>query len=259
MLEPRALVAKGASSVICTHLLRRRDVTSMPGGGEEVESGAWRTARRRDRVPAARTENGRVRFGERVTSREGFGSHLRLRLTVAAAALAALAGAGDCRGQHHDQRGLWRRSTPEPRSNDFIELHNRSVRRQRDGLVSPYASGPGVTWQATPDRHDSRPAATTSSSRRPGQGGTTPLPTPRCHRLDRDERYGGEGRIVPDRDRPASCPSVVSYVDLVGYGSGTNCFEGPARRRRRPTRRAARNDKQQRTPTTTRPTSRSAP
>ena len=62
-----------------------------------------------------------------------------------------------------------------------------------------------------------------------GAGGTTDLPTPDVIGSIALDHAAGKVVLVSTQTTIAvgtSCPTGATVADLVGYGSGTNCFEG---------------------------------
>jgi uncharacterized protein len=115
--------------------------------------------------------------------------------------------------------------------NDFIELFNRgSSPVSLSGWSVQYASTTGTTWQKTD---------LTAVTLQPGQyylvqeaqgtGGTTNLPTPDAIGVIPMSATAGKVALVSNQTQIAggtSCPSGVSIIDFVGFGTTTNCFEG---------------------------------
>ena len=97
------------------------------------------------------------------------------------------------------------------------------------GWSVQYAATAGTTWQKT-DLSGSIPAGGYYLVQEAqGAGGTTPLPTPNA--TGTIAMAAGAGKVVLLNTNTLTtcghvCPS--SRVDLVGYGTGTNCFEGVA-------------------------------
>jgi len=118
-----------------------------------------------------------------------------------------------------------------PLRNDFIEVFNRS---DTDVVVSgwsvQYASTTGTSWQKT-DLSGTVPAggyflvqeavgANTSAPALPPPDATGTIPM-----------ASGAGKVVLRNDNTlissgTSCPTDPATIDLAGYGTGTNCFEG---------------------------------
>jgi hypothetical protein len=111
--------------------------------------------------------------------------------------------------------------------NDFIELFNRGNSSvSLTGWSVQYASTAGSSWQVT---------SLSSVTLAPGQyylvqeavgaGGTTALPTPDA--IGTIAMAAGAGKVALVNGTTAlsgACPAGV--VDVVGYGTGTTCFEG---------------------------------
>ena len=116
-------------------------------------------------------------------------------------------------------------------TNDFIELYNpTAVGGAADRLERPVrARRPGRTGRR-PTSPGSIPAGGYYLVQEAqGAGGTTPLPTPNA--TGTIAMAAGAGKVVLLSTNTlttagTACPS--SRVDLVGYGTGTNCFEGVA-------------------------------
>lgn len=114
--------------------------------------------------------------------------------------------------------------------NDFIELFNpSSAPIDVTGWSVQYAATTGTNWQRT---------NLTPTTIQPGQyylvqeaagaGGSVNLPTPDA--TGSIPMAAGAGKVVLISNQTTiaagtSCPSA-DVVDLVGYGTGTNCFEG---------------------------------
>jgi DNA/RNA endonuclease G (NUC1)/predicted extracellular nuclease len=116
--------------------------------------------------------------------------------------------------------------------NDFIELFNRgnSV-ASLSGWSVQYAATTGTSWQKTD---------LTGVTLQPGQyylvqesqgaGGTVNLPTPDASGSIAMAAGAGKVALMNNQTVITSgtlCPSGATVVDFVGFGSGTNCFEGP--------------------------------
>ena len=115
-------------------------------------------------------------------------------------------------------------------TNDFIELYNPTASAvPLTGWSVQYAATTGTNWQKT-DLAGSIPAGGYYLVQEAqGAGGTTPLPTPNA--TGTIAMAAGAGKVVLLSTNTlttagTACPS--SRVDLVGYGTGTNCFEGVA-------------------------------
>src|ERR1051325_7922569 len=115
--------------------------------------------------------------------------------------------------------------------NDFIELFNRSNSPvSLAGWSVQYAATTGTSWQKTD---------LTAVTLQPGQyylvqesagaGGTVNLPTPDASASIAMAAGAGKVALMSNQTlitSGTSCPSGGNVVDFVGYGSGTNCFEG---------------------------------
>jgi uncharacterized protein len=114
--------------------------------------------------------------------------------------------------------------------NDFIELFNRgNTTISLAGWSVQYAATTGTSWQVTPLAGSLAPGAHYLVQEAQGAGGTTNLPIPDA--TGTIPMAAGAGKVALLSSAAAipsgiSCPSGV--VDFVGYGTGTNCFEGAA-------------------------------
>lgn len=226
-------MAKGASSVIVR--------TSFVAGTSPVCLEAVKKSNRPlasggtgDRVPprgphkvavAAQGSRNHIKGRKRV-------SHLRLRLVVAVAVLAALGGSGNALAagnvtisQVYGGGG----NSGATLKNDFIELYNRTATAiPVTGWTVQYASTTGSTWSATQLTGSIPANGYYLVKQAAGAGGTTELPNPDATGSIAMSATAGKVVLVPSSTRIASetvCPSLVLYVDLAGYGSGTNCSE----------------------------------
>ena len=115
--------------------------------------------------------------------------------------------------------------------NDFIELFNRSgAPVSLNGWSVQYASTAGTTWQKTNLTNVTlAPGQYYLVQEAAGTGGTTSLPTPDATGSIAMAAGAGKVALVNTQTTIASgtvCPVDASIVDTVGYGTGTNCFEG---------------------------------
>ena len=119
---------------------------------------------------------------------------------------------------------------------DFIELYNRgSVAVDVSAWSVQYASTGGTNWSRTNLTGSIPPGAHYLVKESTGTscgGGTTPcgvpLPTPDVTGTIAMAVGAGKVALVSNQATIAagtSCPTTA-VVDLVGYGTGTNCFEG---------------------------------
>jgi uncharacterized protein len=114
--------------------------------------------------------------------------------------------------------------------NDFIELYNRGTTDVDLGAWSvQYASTTGTSWQRTNLTGSIAAGGYYLVQEDHGTGGTVDLPTPDATGTIAMAAGAGKVALVQSQTTIAngtSCPA--STVDLVGYGTSTNCFEtGP--------------------------------
>jgi len=115
--------------------------------------------------------------------------------------------------------------------NDFIELFNRGAAPVTlNGWSVQYASTAGTTWQKTNLTNVTlAPGQYYLVQEAAGTGGTTSLPTPDASGSIAMAAGAGKVALVNTQTTIAAgtaCPLDASIVDTVGYGTGTNCFEG---------------------------------
>jgi hypothetical protein len=114
--------------------------------------------------------------------------------------------------------------------NDFIELFNRGTTTvSLDGWSVQYASTTGSTWFRTNLSGTIAPNHYYLIREYQGSGGTVDLPTPDASGVITIDQARGKVVLVTNQMTISTgtvCPSDSSIVDKVGYGSGTNCFEG---------------------------------
>jgi predicted extracellular nuclease len=112
--------------------------------------------------------------------------------------------------------------------NDFMELHNRGTAPVVvTGWSVQYASSTGTNWNVTTLSGTIQPGRYYLIKQAAGTGGTVELPNADAIGTTAMSATAGKVVLVTNNTMiPAgtSCPSGV--VDLVGYGSATNCFEG---------------------------------
>lgn len=113
--------------------------------------------------------------------------------------------------------------------NDFIELFNRgSAPVLIDGWSVQYASSTGTTWQVTALTGTLAPGQYYLVQEAQGAGGTTNLPTPDATGTIPMSATAGKVVLVATNTAITSgtaCPTGPDVVDVVGFGSGTNCSE----------------------------------
>ena len=116
-------------------------------------------------------------------------------------------------------------------TNDFIEIFNRGTSSvSLNGWSVQYSSAAGTTWQKTD---------LTNVTLAPGQyylilegigaGGTTPLPIPDAAGTIPMSATAGKVALLNTNVlivSGTSCPAGATVVDLVGFGTTANCFEG---------------------------------
>src|ERR671936_2864652 len=111
--------------------------------------------------------------------------------------------------------------------NDFIELYNRSAAPVSvTGWSVQYAASTGTTWQRTALSGTVAAGGYYLVQEAAGAGGTTNLPTPDATGTINMSATAGKVVLMSNNTTIASgtvCP--LTAVDIVGYGSGTNCSE----------------------------------
>jgi uncharacterized protein len=111
---------------------------------------------------------------------------------------------------------------------DFIELFNRGTTTVSiNGWSVQYASSTGASWQVTNLSGSIAAGKYYLIQEAAGTGGTTNLPTPDATGSINMAATAGKVALVNNTTAMSgACPSSASIVDLVGFGSGANCFEG---------------------------------
>ncbi len=111
--------------------------------------------------------------------------------------------------------------------NDFIELFNRGATAVNiSGWSVQYASSTGTTWQMTALSGVIQPGQYFLIQGAQGAGGVVPLPTPDVLGNISMSAVSGKVALVSDSILlSGSCPTGGNIIDLVGYGSTTNCSE----------------------------------
>ena len=117
--------------------------------------------------------------------------------------------------------------------NDFIELFNRGASAMNlNGWSVQYAASTGTTWQKTTLTDITlQPGQYYLVQEAPGAGGTQNLPAPDATGAIPMSATAAKVVLLSNNTTlptGTSCPSGAAVVDLVGYGSATNCFEGSA-------------------------------
>src|ERR671937_1896691 len=111
--------------------------------------------------------------------------------------------------------------------NDFIELYNRSAAPVSvNGWSVQYAATTGTSWQRTALSGTIAAGGYYLVQEAAGAGGTVNLPTPDA--TGNIAMAAGAGKVVLMSNNTTITTGTVcplGAVDLVGYGSGTNCSE----------------------------------
>jgi uncharacterized protein len=115
--------------------------------------------------------------------------------------------------------------------NDFIELFNRGAAAvDLTGWSVQYAGSTGTSWQRTNLTSTIlAPGQYYLIQEAPGAGGTTNLPTPDASGSIAMALGAGKVALIGNQTTVTSgtsCPTGSSVIDIVGYGTATNCFEG---------------------------------
>jgi hypothetical protein len=117
-----------------------------------------------------------------------------------------------------------------PFTHDFIELFNRGTTTiSLSGWAVQYASSTGTSWQKTDLSGSLAPGKYYLIQQASGGAAGAPLPAPDATGTISMAATAGKVVLTNNNTLIASgttCPSGSSVVDIVGYGSGTNCFEG---------------------------------
>lgn len=114
--------------------------------------------------------------------------------------------------------------------NDFIELHNLGTTTVNlSGWSVQYAATAGTNWSRTDLSGDLDPGEYFLIQEAQGTGGTVDLPTPDATGTIAMSATAGKVVLVNTQTTippGTTCPVDPTIVDKVGYGTGTNCFEG---------------------------------
>lgn len=113
-------------------------------------------------------------------------------------------------------------------THDFIELLNAgSASVDLSGWSVRYASATGSTWQMTALSGIVQPMHYVLIQEAPGGGGTSPLPAPDISGSIAMSATAGKVVLMSSLATiTTACPGGMDVVDLVGFGSAANCFEG---------------------------------
>jgi DNA/RNA endonuclease G (NUC1) len=109
--------------------------------------------------------------------------------------------------------------------NDFIELYNGSiVDVSLEGWSVQYASSTGSTWQVTPLTGVIKSGQYRLVRESQGAGGTVAVVADDSGSIAMSATAGKVALVNSTDALSGPCPTAV--VDFVGFGTGTNCFEG---------------------------------
>ena len=116
-----------------------------------------------------------------------------------------------------------------PFRNDFIELFNRGTTSVSiSGWTVQYTSATGATWSKADLTGTIAPGRYHLVQLASGGSSGAALPTPDT--TGTIAMAAGAGKVALTSSSAlltGSCPASASILDLVGYGSTANCFEGP--------------------------------
>ena len=113
---------------------------------------------------------------------------------------------------------------------DFMELHNvSSAPVSVNGWSVQYAATAGTNWQVTTLSGTIQPGRYYLVRQAAGTGGSVDIPN--ADAIGTTSMAAGAGKVVLLTNNTqvtagTICPSGAAVVDIVGYGTGTNCFEG---------------------------------
>jgi len=115
-------------------------------------------------------------------------------------------------------------------TNDFVELHNVSSGPINVATMAVQsASATGTAWTTTALGGSAVPAGGYYLVELAGgAGGTTPLPTPDATGSAALSAIAGKVALTSTTTALVGTCPTAGVVDFVGYGSGTDCFEGSA-------------------------------
>lgn len=122
-------------------------------------------------------------------------------------------------------------NTGAPLNADFVEIHNPGlVPVSLGGMALQYAAATGTSWQATPLPNVMVPPGAYFLVRISGTGTAGAAFTADHIAVPSIAIATGTGKVALTAFTSAlpavACPLAYT-LDLVGYGTGTNCFEGP--------------------------------
>ena len=114
--------------------------------------------------------------------------------------------------------------------NDFIEILNRGTTTiDLTGWSVQYAATTGTSWSRTNLSGSLAPGQYYLVQEAQGAGGTTNLPTPDAIGTIAMSATAGKVVLLSTQTTitsGTSCPAGASIIDIVGFGTGTNCVEG---------------------------------
>lgn len=114
--------------------------------------------------------------------------------------------------------------------NDFVELYNKgNTPVNLSGWSVQYNSAGAnatSTWSVTNLSGTIQPNGYYLIQLAQGAGGTTNLPTPDATGTLALSATAGRVALVNNGTALVGCPAASQYVDLVGYGNTSTCFEG---------------------------------
>ena len=121
-------------------------------------------------------------------------------------------------------------NTGAPYHNDYIEIFNATANTvSLAGWSVQYAATQGSSWQKTNLSGSIAPGQYYLVQEAAGTGGGLSLPTPDAVGTIAMSATAGKVALVNTQTLIVSgtvCPTDASIVDFVGFGTGTNCFEG---------------------------------
>jgi uncharacterized protein (TIGR03437 family) len=111
---------------------------------------------------------------------------------------------------------------------DFVELFNRGNEAvSLSGWTIQYASATGTGWQKTELSGVIEPGRYFLIQQAAGTAGTLDLPTPDASGSIQMAATAGKVILTSNTQTlSAACPTGATIVDVIGYGSTANCFEG---------------------------------
>ena len=113
--------------------------------------------------------------------------------------------------------------------NDFVEIFNSGDTAQNlSGWSVQYASSTGTTWQTTPLTGALQPGHYYLVQEAAGSAGTTNLPTPDATGTIPMSATAAKVALVSNSIALSGACPTAGVVDFIGFGTGTNCFEGSA-------------------------------